>query len=281
MPIKKVIYKKERRQFVEDLDRDVTISKAKKYYVEDVNKDYHTEHGVIKKEDLRKQLNNDIINEKNKNNKINTKIKKINNKINVNNDEYYIIDASFIDTFKKLRKLAQTINVKDIGAIIAETGIGKESIVFDAGTGSAALAIYLARICKTVYSYEINEKHLEQARQNIIFSETKNIIIKNENIETAKLPEAIADLIVLDLPEPFRAIKNVKRALKLGGFLVTYNPCITQTMQTNEALEKEGFLIIKNFENIQRDWIVKGRKVRPQTEENIHTAFLTIARKIE
>ncbi|MEM4259784.1 MAG: methyltransferase domain-containing protein [Candidatus Woesearchaeota archaeon] len=259
MLIKKVIYKKEKKQFIEDLDREVTISKAKKYYIEDVNKDYHTEHGTINKEDL----------------------KKTKNKTNINNDNFYIIDASFIDTFKKLKKFAQTISIKDIGSIIAETGIGKDSVVIDAGTGSAALAIYLARFCKVVYSYDINEKHLEQAKQNIIFTETKNIIIKNENIETAKLPKSIADLVVLDLPEPFRAIKNVKKTLKLGGFIVTYSPCITQTMQTNKTLEKEGFFIIRNFENIQRDWIVKEKKVRPETKNNIHTAFLTIARKIE
>ena len=59
--------------------------------------------------------------------------------------------------------------------IAAETGIGKDSVVLDAGSGSGALALYLANIAKKVVTCEVKEEHYEIVRQNIEFMGFNNI----------------------------------------------------------------------------------------------------------
>ena len=48
---------------------------------------------------------------------------------------------------------------KEIGMIIIQTGISKESTIIEAGTGSGALTCSLAKHAKHVYTYDIVEEH--------------------------------------------------------------------------------------------------------------------------
>ena len=45
--------------------------------------------------------------------------------------------------------------------IIAEAGLNSKSIVVEAGTGSGGLGCMLGRICKKVFSYDINAENTE------------------------------------------------------------------------------------------------------------------------
>ena len=56
--------------------------------------------------------------------------------------------------YRRLKRGPQVVLPKDIGMIIAYTGVGKESVCVDAGTGSGWLAISLARIAKEVTTYD-------------------------------------------------------------------------------------------------------------------------------
>jgi tRNA(1-methyladenosine) methyltransferase and related methyltransferases len=67
--------------------------------------------------------------------------------------------------YRKLKRGPQVILPKDIGIIIAYSGIGKESRCVDAGTGSGWLAVSLARLCKEVVSYELREDFIKIARK--------------------------------------------------------------------------------------------------------------------
>jgi len=66
----------------------------------------------------------------------------------------FILEPDFTDKFKKIKRGPQIITPKDIGTIITETGINKNSIVLDAGGGSGSLSCFLANITKKVYCYE-------------------------------------------------------------------------------------------------------------------------------
>ena len=89
------------------------LSEQKKFLVKDTSKDFHTRDGTIKSKDFNK-----------------SKVK-TNKKV-----EFSILDPQFIDFYEKIKRGAQIISLKDIGAIITETGINKESKVLDAGSGS-------------------------------------------------------------------------------------------------------------------------------------------------
>lgn len=257
----KILIIKEKREYIPELERDVTTIKERRYYVTDFSRDFQTKYGIIKKKDLLKKDGSTI--------KSNTK------------KEFVIFTAGFSDNFLNLKKAPQTVITKDIGMIIAETGLGKNDTVIDAGTGAGALACALANVCKKVITYEIRQDHIEVAKKNIEAIGLKNITIKNKDI-TNGIEEKNADLMTLDVPEPWLAIKTAQKALKVGGFLIAYTPTITQASNFVEAIRKnEAFLYESTIETIKRKWIVEGQRLRPNSAEIGHTAFLTFVRRIK
>ena len=89
----------------------VVIGQGRRFYVKD--KDLHTEYGYIKY----KQMKPGVV-------RTNT------------GKEFKVFDAQFVDRFKRLKRGAQIITLKDAGVIITECGLGKESKVVEAGGGS-------------------------------------------------------------------------------------------------------------------------------------------------
>ena len=108
----------------------------------------------------------------------------------------------------------------------------------------------------------------------------KNIKIKNKDINEG-IDETDVDLVTLDLPEPWKAIKSVEKALKVGGFLVSYNPNLTQVKTFVDNINNnKNFIHIKTIENIQRTWIIDDKRLRPENTEVGHTGFLSFVRKV-
>ena len=232
---------------------------GKKFLVRETGKDLHTQFGFFPKKDLKK-----------KNGKVKTNM----------GNEFSIFDAAFIDLYRKIKRDAQIIPLKDIGFIIAETGIGSKSKVVDAGAGSGALACFLANFVKEVTTYEIREDFIEIVRANIVSLKLKNIKIKNKDIYDG-IDEKNADLVVLDLPEPWKAIESAEKALKPGGFLVSYSPTIPQVIDFVDAIKKnDNFAFLKACELTEREWDVEGRKVRPRSQAIGHSGFLSFARRL-
>ena len=195
--------------------------------------------------------------------------------------ELKVFDPSFIDIYSKIKRGAQIIMPKDIGLIITNTGIGKDSKILDAGSGSGALACFLANIAKEVITYEIRKDFYELVKNNIESLGLKNIKQKNKDIYTTKVTEKNIDVVILDLPEPWKALDNIIDSLKIGGFLVTYSPCITSVMETLDSIKaRKEFTYIKTLELLEREWHIDGKKVRPRSDMIAHTAFLSIIRKV-
>ncbi|MFT4303354.1 MAG: tRNA (adenine-N1)-methyltransferase [Candidatus Woesearchaeota archaeon] len=235
----------------------IIIDKDNKYLLKDTTKDFHTKDGFIKCDDLKKSK---VITNKGK--------------------EFSVIDPTFLDIYEKLKRQAQIITLKDIGTIITETGIGKDSKVLDAGSGSGALCCFLANICKKVVSYEIREDHKKTVEFNKELLKIKNLTLKSGDIRE-KISEKDFDVIILDMPDPWNALDNSLNAIKKGGYIVIYSPTIPQVMDTQQNVAKRSDIIyIKTVENIQRPWEINERKVRPVSSYINHTAFLTFLRKI-
>jgi len=238
----------------------LVTNEGKEFYIKDPSQDYHCQFGMLKSKDLKKKDGSII--------KTNT------------GKELTLFSSSFIDDYKRIKRAPQIITRKDIGIIIAETGINKNSKGVDAGAGSGALALFLANICKEVTTYEIREDFLKIVEKNKEFLNLKNLKIKNKDIYQG-IDEKNIDLVTLDLPEPWLAIEPAKKALKTGGFLVSYSPTIPQAMDFVNAVKKDSNLIhLKTIELIQREWEIEERKVRPITTQTVHTGFITFVRKL-
>jgi len=255
----KLLIKKERRKFLEDFGREVIVQKPEKHLIKDTSKDFHTQFGVIKKEFFSEGDGA---------------------KFAVGNQEYNLLSPSFIDLYLEISRLAQIIPLKDIGPIITLTGLNKDSIVLDAGSGSGGLSLFLAAICKKVVTYDIKEQNVDLVRKNIKYLGLNNIESNLGDIYKID-PDGKFDLFTLDVPEPWKAVETADKALKVGGFLVCYSPCIPPLSEFIEAIKKkENFTVLKTIEILERDWEFEGRKIRPKSQQIGHSGFLCFVRKI-
>ncbi|MDO8661427.1 MAG: methyltransferase domain-containing protein [Candidatus Woesearchaeota archaeon] len=256
----RILITKGKREYIPELQREVTVIKPKQYYVNDLAKDFGTSQGVIVKKDLKKKDGSKV--------KTNT------------NKEFVILTPNFSDLFKRLRKGPQSISIKDAGIIAGETSIGKESVVLEAGTGSGWLTCFLAHICQRVISYDIREDFQEIGKHNAKMLELDNITFKIGNVYE-RITEKNNDVIILDLPEPWRALENAIKAVKIGGWIVSYSPSVPQIQEfCNTASKKDSVLMGKTIEVIERLWKVEGQAVHPKSISIGHTAFLTFCRRI-
>ena len=223
--------------------------------------DVHTQHGFVKKEDIENAKDGSIV---------------ITNK----GTEMTLLEPNFMDYYSKIKRNAQVIPKKDIGAIISETGINKNSKILESGGGSGATTLALANIAKSVTTYEIREDFHDIVKHNVDFLKLKNVKLRLQSLyDGLKKSDKDFDLVVLDLPDPWKAIPVILSSMKPNSFIVSYSPTIPQTMDFVEECSKHNLLHLKTIEIILREWDIFGRKVRPKTRQEIsHSGFLTFVK---
>ena len=199
-----------------------------------------------------------------------------------------VFRPTLADYALKMKRGAQVIYPKDVGLILVYADIGPGATVVEAGTGSGALTIALARAVGDsgrVISYEVREDHHANAVENITAwyesfgGKPENLELRLADVFTEP-PELPIDRLVLDLPEPWRAIGTAADAVVSGGIVCCYLPTVPQVSQTVEALRGGGFGLINTFEGLVRTWNVEGQSVRPDHRMVAHTGFLVTARKL-
>ncbi|HIH10698.1 TPA: tRNA methyltransferase [Candidatus Woesearchaeota archaeon] len=229
---------------------------GKKYILKSLVEDFYTPAGTLKKEDVHK-----------------TEVQ------SSTGDLFTLLDPQFADVAEFFQRGPQVILAKDIGLIIAKTGLSKEWNVVDAGGGSGALCLALAQVCKEVFVYEINPEHYKIVVKNVGICGATNVTTKQEDIYQG-ITESNVDLITLDLPEPWQVVVHAEKALKTGGFLVAYLPNLTQVKEFVDSLRKTKFTVIETVELLERKWKIEGQIMRPEFQMLGHTGFLTFVRKI-
>ncbi len=222
--------------------------------------DFHSQFGILREEDIKKAKSGSMI------------------KSNIGK-EFLVMDASIIDNLEKIKRGPAVMIAKDIGWLIVNTGIDRDSNVLDAGSGSGMLAINLARFCKKVYSYERNNEFYKLVKDNIDSLGLKNIVIKNKDINNG-IEEKELDACFLDMLEPWLALEKCYNALKPAGYLACYVTNVNQLTMLADNLRNKGFMIVRTAEIIEREWHVDGMRVRPVSSIIGHTGFLVIARKV-
>ena len=245
------------------MDNKLLVSShGKKFLVKNPDQDYHSQFGYVTSEQMKDEEGSEIRTNK--------------------DTKFFLLNPGFLDLYSKIKRGAQIIPLKDIGFIISETGINKNSVVLDAGAGSGGIALFLANIVKKVTTMDIREDHLNIVKKNAEYLGLKNISAKLGSIYEEKLPKGI-DLVTLDVPDPWLALEHILFNVKPGGFIVSYSPHIPQTIDFVEATKKiEGIVYLKTVEIIEREWEIDGRKARPKTQQRItHSGFLSFVRKVK
>ena len=168
---------------------------------------------------------------------------------------------------------------KDIGLILAKTGINKNSTVVDAGGGTGSLCLSLANVCKEITVYEIHPEHLNIINKNISLCGFTNIIVKKKDISKG-IDEKELDLLTLDLPEPWLVLPHAEKSLKPSAFLVVYLPNLLQVHQFIEAAATTSIQVLETIELLERKWEIHDKIMRPQFQMLGHTGFLVFCRRL-
>jgi tRNA (adenine57-N1/adenine58-N1)-methyltransferase len=195
--------------------------------------------------------------------------------------EFFVLEPRILDVYEEMPRVGSLILKKDLGAIIANTGVAAGDIVVDAGTGSGGLAIMLGSIVMPtgrVYTYEKRRKHAEAARKNIALAGLSDYVeVKLKDIEEGI--DERPNVITLDLPEPWKIAENAHEVLKQGGAIAVYTPYLEQARKAHLALRHAGFKEVRTLETLEREIEFKKEGTRPRTRMLGHTAYLTFARK--
>ncbi len=185
----------------------------------------------------------------------------------------------FPELLKKLKRGPQVVLPKDIGVILAYSGVGKNSLVIDAGAGSGWLAISLANVAKKVVSYEWRPEFAELAEKNAKRAGvSESLEIKQKNVLEG-IDEREVDLVTFDFADSDKAVPHAHAALRKGGMVFGYLPHVEQAKKFYQACEAAGFGEMNMVECIVRNYLVREAGVRPENTGLTHTAYLVFGMK--
>jgi tRNA (adenine57-N1/adenine58-N1)-methyltransferase len=185
----------------------------------------------------------------------------------------------------KMPRGATVVYPKDSGAILIWADIRPGDVVVEAGTGSGALTMALARAVGAtgkVISYEARHDHAALARKRIrgFFGHMPEQIDLRVGRVEEELANHTPNRVILDLPEPWHSVPVAARHLAADGIFCCYLPTVPQVQEVRAAIDaSKAFLDVMTFEMMMREWAVEGRSVRPNHRMVGHTGFITIARK--
>ena len=194
---------------------------------------------------------------------------------------YIVVRPTLAEVVLKMPRGAQVIYPKDLGPILILADIFPGARVLESGIGSGAMSMALLRAGAEVTGYELRPDFAERAVANVS-AFLGRAALERYHVEVRDVYEGIGetglDRVVLDLPEPWNAVKHAASALRPGGIILSYLPTVLQVMTLREALGHAGFAMAETVEILQRGWHIEGQSVRPDHRMVGHTGFLTAAR---
>jgi len=178
------------------------------------------------------------------------------------------------DFFAYGRRSGAPMLPKDIGLVIAYTGMNHNDDVLDAGTGSGIAAIYFGGVAKTVRTYEVRPEFSTLAMKNITEAKLTNVEAVAADFLAA---EGVFDVVHLDLQIQPAHVTHAYSLLRSGGYLACYTPFLEQMAVVVDAATGL-FCEVHTHELIEREMTRSRRGTRPSTSVS-HSGYVTIARK--
>jgi len=178
------------------------------------------------------------------------------------------------DFFAYGRRSGAPMLPKDIGLVIAYTGMNHNDDVLDAGTGSGIAAIYFGGVAKMVRTYEVRPEFSTLAMKNIAEAKLTNVEAVAADFLAA---EGVFDVVHLDLQIQPEHVVHAHSLLRSGGYLACYTPFLEQMAIVVDAATGL-FREVHTHELIEREMTRSKRGTRPSTSVS-HSGYVTIARK--
>lgn len=198
--------------------------------------------------------------------------------------QYRLYRPSLSDLLAHLRRRAQIVTAKDALPLVYLAGIGPGSRVAEAGSGSGALTTVLAYFVGRsgrVHSFDRRPDFLDQARANVTSAGLADRVeFALRDVTTEGFGVAGLDGVVLDLPEPWKALPFAREALRVGGSVAAYVPTYNQLEATVRAMRTAGLEETRALEVLERALHVGEGGTRPEFDMLGHTGFLATGRRV-
>ncbi|MEN6439242.1 MAG: tRNA (adenine-N1)-methyltransferase [Syntrophobacter sp.] len=193
--------------------------------------------------------------------------------------------ATLQDYIFNMKRYTQIIYPKDLSAMVFYGDVYPGCTVLETGIGSGALALTILRaMCGRgrLISVEKRPEFALGAKDNIsrfFGGDPENHSLIVADIQDVAL-NCTVDRIFVDLPEPWHAVENFARMIRMGGLLVSLSPNVGQIQLMHRELKAKGFGDVVHFELMRRDWKVDQMRARPFDRMVAHTGFITVAKRV-
>lgn len=163
---------------------------------------------------------------------------------------------------------------KDIGLVIAYTGMNRKDRVLDAGTGSGIAAIYFGGIADRVVTYERREDFARLAGSNIRDAGLSNVDVVAADMLSA---DGEFEVVHLDMEIDIPHIQHAWELITPGGYLACYTPFFEHMRLVIDSASPL-FSEVHAHECMEREMSRTRNGTRPSTRVG-HSGYVTVARK--
>ncbi|MEN3183686.1 MAG: tRNA (adenine-N1)-methyltransferase [Atribacterota bacterium] len=195
----------------------------------------------------------------------------------------FLLQPGVVENIFHMRRKTQVVYPKDLGYILLMLDVKEGDRVIDVGLGSGAMCGALARLVGEkgrVYAYERREDFIPLAEENLReWGVLGRVTIRLRDIAEGFL-ERDVDALFLDVPEPWKYLKQCWEALRGGGRLAVVSPTAGQVMEVLRGLEALPFVDTQVWESLFREYKPNPVTFRPFDRMVAHTTYMIFARKV-
>ena len=197
---------------------------------------------------------------------------------------FVLLRPSTLDLVMHGKRQSQIVYPKEIGYILLKMNIVPGTRIVEAGTGSGALTLALARAIQPngkVYSYEEREDMQKTARQNLARAGASEWVEFKIRDIRAGFDEREVDALFLDVREPWLFLAQAHAALAPGGFFGSLVPTVNQVSEMLGEMERmSNWIEIEVSEILHRFYKTNAERLRPSDRMVAHTGYLLFARSV-
>lgn len=235
--------------------RILLVGKERKYFLKAGNGTYSTDRGMLSLDDIVGAEPGDVVRSH-------------------SGSEFTILLPRAPDFFEYAKRSGAPMLPRDIGLVIAYTGMNRNDTVLDSGTGTGIAAIYFGGIAQKVTTCEVRPDFARIAEANIRDAGLTNVdVLPSDVLEI----QGLFDIVHFDMMITPEHIRHAHTLLRPGGYLTCYTPFLEYLFGVMDEAESL-FSELKAVECIEREMSRTKRGTRPSTRVG-HTGYLTIARK--